>query len=106
MESTAPYGRPSNRNINPDLFQCIGQKTWKALKAARKTASNLWKDAQEAVQATLEAAQRLKENAKEMAGTVAAKVKDAVRGSRRCGMPQELKEFVARHMIRPKPDTS
>ena len=98
------YGRPSVRNINEDLFQCIGQKTWTAFKAARKTASNLWKEAQQAVQATLEAAQRLKEKVKEMAGAVVAKVNVTVRS----GMPRELKEYLARHMIRPKPkpDTS
>lgn len=106
-EQGETYGRPSLRNINPDLFQCIGQKTWKAFKTAGKAASQLWKDAQETAQAALEAGQRLKEKAKETAVAAAVKIKNVVVGS----FPPELKEYVARYVRRPlkrpkPPDTS
>jgi hypothetical protein len=88
------YGRPSIRNVFSDFFQCIGEKTWKAVKAAQETAYQIYKEGLEVVESIAETSERLAQRAT----TVAAQGTQKVR-SRTLQIGQLIRELFDRHKL-------
>ncbi|MGH8524343.1 MAG: hypothetical protein ACREXY_09030 [Gammaproteobacteria bacterium] len=103
------YGRPSVRNLALDILKCIGNKTWKAVQRARQIATDDWKEAHEAVQGAIEAAERLRYKVKGKAVAAVEKATEKIKDAVAVAAPPEvraaLRAMLDRNNLR-KPDTS
>lgn len=98
------YGRPSVRCMFEDFFQSLGNKVGDVMSAARKTASRVWREAHEVVDAAVEATKKVRQR-------VAAKATKAADMAKR-RTPEVSAQLYAllKKMLpgyrKPKPDTS
>jgi len=99
-----PYGRPSIRNVFEDLFWSLGKTVGEKVKAARDTASRIWREAHEVLDPVVEATKRLSEK-------IEARTAKAADMAKRRAPEVSAKLYAMLKQLlpgyrKPKPDTS